>query len=211
LYDAVLVDDIQTPVDGKTVIVGPGSTIVTLTKEFLASLEAGEHTIKIVAIDDEGVAVDIIKTKDAVDYPIALTFTVIAEEESSEPDEDSSEPDEDSSEPDEDSSEPDEDSSEPEEDSSEPEEDSSEPEEDSTDEPEERDPLDIDDDGEANNKDVVYLFRFASGNNKYDAKYDVDGDGEVNNKDVVYLFRAVSQLDTKPAEAQAAPEDDKKQ
>ena len=187
----------------------PGAVGYTVTVP-VDGLEAGEHTIKIVAIDDEGVAVDIFKTKEAVDYPIALTFTVIEEEDSSD-EEDSSEPEEDSSEPDEDSSEPDEDSSEPEEDSSEPDEDSSEPEEDSTDEPEERDPLDIDDDGEANNKDVVYLFRFASGNNKYDAKYDVDGDGEVNNKDVVFLFRAVSKLDTKPADAQAAPEDDKKQ
>ena len=49
-----------------------GYTVVVPVED----LEPGEHTIKIVAIDDMGVAVEIIKTKNEVDYPIALTFTV---------------------------------------------------------------------------------------------------------------------------------------
>ena len=55
-------------------------------------------------------------------------------------------------------------------------------------------PGDINGDGEANNKDVVALFRFVSGS-KADVNeiaLDVNGDGEVNNKDVVELFRFVS-------------------
>ena len=53
---------------------------------------------------------------------------------------------------------------------------------------------DIDGDGEVNNKDVVVLFRYVSGNDRTDGDdgYDYDEDGEVNNKDVVALFRYVS-------------------
>ena len=53
---------------------------------------------------------------------------------------------------------------------------------------------DINGDGEANNKDVVELFRYASGNKKADDEtaYDFNGDKEVNNKDVVELFRYLS-------------------
>lgn len=42
----------------------------------VADLKAGNHTIKIVAIAVDGTAVDIIKTKDSVDYPVALNFTI---------------------------------------------------------------------------------------------------------------------------------------
>ena len=54
---------------------------------------------------------------------------------------------------------------------------------------------DINGDGEANNKDVVVLFRYVSGGVKEEDEsgYDFNGDGEVNNKDVVSLFRAVSE------------------
>lgn len=44
-------------------------------------LEPGEHTIKIVAISEDDEAVEIFKTKDSVDYPIALTFTITGESE----------------------------------------------------------------------------------------------------------------------------------
>ena len=55
-------------------------------------------------------------------------------------------------------------------------------------------PKDVNGDGEANNKDVVDLFRFVSkGESEYDATYDIDNSGEVNNKDVVALFRALSE------------------
>ena len=48
-------------------------------------------------------------------------------------------------------------------------------------------------DGEADNKDVVALFRYVStGTSEYDPKYDFNGDKEVNNKDVVALFRYLS-------------------
>ena len=84
-----------------------------------------------------------------------------------------------------------------EEESSEPEQ-SSEPEEsiEDTDEPVEPGDIsngDFNGDGEVNNKDVVTLFRYVSGNTEgADLKYDFNGDGGVNNKDVVSLFRAVS-------------------
>ena len=62
-------------------------------------------------------------------------------------------------------------------------------------EPEDVKAKDVDGDGEANNKDVVFLFRYVSkGEAEYDAKYDIDNDGEVNNKDVVSLFRALSSI-----------------
>ena len=51
---------------------------------------------------------------------------------------------------------------------------------------------DVNCDGEVNNKDVVYLFRYVSDNTAYDALYDVNGDGSVDNKDVVCLFRLLS-------------------
>ena len=53
---------------------------------------------------------------------------------------------------------------------------------------------DINNDGEANNKDVVELFRYVSGDKKLedDSAYDFNGDSEVNNKDVVELFRYLS-------------------
>lgn len=55
-------------------------------------------------------------------------------------------------------------------------------------------PGDINGDGEANNKDVVSLFRYVSGNTDAASaeSCDFNGDGEINNKDVVALFRAVS-------------------
>lgn len=54
---------------------------------------------------------------------------------------------------------------------------------------------DVNGDGEANNKDVVDLFRYVSkGEAKYDPKYDIDGSNEINNKDVVALFRALSEV-----------------
>ncbi|MBQ7698996.1 MAG: hypothetical protein IJT49_01470 [Clostridia bacterium] len=51
-------------------------------------------------------------------------------------------------------------------------------------------------DGEVDNKDIVTLFRYVSGNEKEEDEtiYDYDQDGEVNNKDVTSLFRAVSTL-----------------
>ena len=59
---------------------------------------------------------------------------------------------------------------------------------------------DVNGDGEANNKDVVYLFRLVSGAKEYDEACDIDGDGENNNKDVVALFRALSKLETQEEE-----------
>ena len=49
-------------------------------------------------------------------------------------------------------------------------------------------------DNTVDNKDVVTLFRYASGDKKEEdeTKYDYNEDGEVNNKDVVELFRFVS-------------------
>ena len=61
-------------------------------------------------------------------------------------------------------------------------------------------------DGEANNKDVVALFRYVSSGAPYDENYDIDGDEENNNKDVVALFRALSKMET-GGEDTAAPED----
>ena len=53
---------------------------------------------------------------------------------------------------------------------------------------------DVNEDGEANNKDVVTLFRYVSAGQKAEDEtlYDFSGDGEVNNKDVVALFRYLS-------------------
>ncbi len=49
-------------------------------------------------------------------------------------------------------------------------------------------------DTEIDNKDVVALFRYASGNkdSAIEENCDINRDGEINNKDVVELFRAVS-------------------
>lgn len=47
-FDALLVDGKQVNVDGKTALVEPGSTIVILTKEFLATLGAGEHKVEVI-------------------------------------------------------------------------------------------------------------------------------------------------------------------
>ena len=47
-FDALLVDGKQVRDDGKTAIVAPGSTIVILTKEFLATLGAGEHKVEVI-------------------------------------------------------------------------------------------------------------------------------------------------------------------
>ncbi|MBQ7700557.1 MAG: dockerin type I repeat-containing protein [Clostridia bacterium] len=60
-----------------------------------------------------------------------------------------------------------------------------------------KDKSDVNGDGGVDNKDVVFLFRYASSGNhtaEEDVKYDVNSDGEVNNKDVVELFRYVSTL-----------------
>ena len=53
---------------------------------------------------------------------------------------------------------------------------------------------DFNGDGEINNKDVVFLFRYVSGGAKEEDEsvYDFNGDKEVNNKDVVELFRFAS-------------------
>ena len=56
---------------------------------------------------------------------------------------------------------------------------------------------DVNKDEAVNNKDVVVLFRYASGSDVAVnvAALDVNGDGSVNNKDVVVLFRYVSGAD----------------
>lgn len=54
---------------------------------------------------------------------------------------------------------------------------------------------DVNGDGSINNKDVVALFRYASGNEdavKDKTACDYNGDGTVNNKDVIAVFKAVS-------------------
>ena len=55
-------------------------------------------------------------------------------------------------------------------------------------------PGDTNGDGTVDNKDVVTLFRYVSGNvqGAVEENCDFNGDGEVNNKDVTSLFRAVS-------------------
>ena len=53
---------------------------------------------------------------------------------------------------------------------------------------------DVNEDGVVDNKDVVMLFRYASGDNKYDHLYDFNLDGAIDNKDVVSLFRYVSTM-----------------
>ena len=55
---------------------------------------------------------------------------------------------------------------------------------------------DMNGDKEADNKDVVSLFRYVSGDEKLEDEsiYDFNGDNEVNNKDVVELFREVSKV-----------------
>lgn len=55
-------------------------------------------------------------------------------------------------------------------------------------------PGDANGDGEIDNKDVVVLFRFVSGNKKgaVEANCDYNTDGEINNKDVTMLFRFLS-------------------
>jgi hypothetical protein len=84
--------------------------------------------------------------------------------------------------------------------------------EDSTEDPDDTEEVpevsakDVNGDGEANNKDVVALFRYVSSGAPYDENYDIDGDEENNNKDVVALFRALSKMET-GGEDTAAPED----
>ena len=54
---------------------------------------------------------------------------------------------------------------------------------------------DVNADGKLNNKDVVALFRYASGDTgavKDVSACDFNGDGKINNKDVIALFRTVS-------------------
>ncbi len=54
---------------------------------------------------------------------------------------------------------------------------------------------DVNSDGELNNKDVVALFRYVSGNKTAVTnadECDINGDGSIDNKDVVALFRDVS-------------------
>ena len=55
-------------------------------------------------------------------------------------------------------------------------------------------PGDVNGDGFVNNKDVVALFKYVSGENPdvNETALDVNGDGSVNNKDVVLLFKYVS-------------------
>lgn len=56
---------------------------------------------------------------------------------------------------------------------------------------------DVNGDNELNNKDVVSLFRYVSGNKdavKNESECDVNGDGNVDNKDVVMLFRKASSV-----------------
>ena len=66
---------------------------------------------------------------------------------------------------------------------------------------------DINLDGEANNKDVVTLFRYVSAGIKAEDEslYDFNGDAEVNNKDVVALFRYLSS--TEQSEESSGPEE----
>ena len=68
---------------------------------------------------------------------------------------------------------------------------------------------DINEDGEADNKDVVVLFRYVSGTDKLEDEsvYDFNGDGDVDNKDVVALFRYLSggEIVTEP-ESESEPE-----
>lgn len=55
---------------------------------------------------------------------------------------------------------------------------------------------DVNGDGSVDNKDVVALFRYLSGDKNVKVQQktiDVNGDGSVNNKDVTTLFRKVSQ------------------
>ena len=67
---------------------------------------------------------------------------------------------------------------------------------------------DINLDGEANNKDVVTLFRYVSGNNKEEDEtlFDYNKDGEVNNKDVVSLFRYLSSAEQSGESSGTEPE-----
>ncbi len=53
---------------------------------------------------------------------------------------------------------------------------------------------DVNEDEAADNKDVVFLFRYVSGSEKAEDEtfYDFNGDGEINNKDVASLFRYLS-------------------
>ena len=67
---------------------------------------------------------------------------------------------------------------------------------------------DVNSDGQLNNKDVVALFRYVSGNKdavKDVSACDFNGDGEVDNKDVVAMFKAVSTSDKKYEEAVLYP------
>ncbi len=75
---------------------------------------------------------------------------------------------------------------------------------------------DINGDNEANNKDVVTLFRYVSASNKVEDEsiYDFNGDTEVNNKDVVALFRYLSSAaetgetgETEPDESETEPDE----
>ena len=57
-------------------------------------------------------------------------------------------------------------------------------------------PGDVNGDKEVNNKDVVLLFRYVSGDKTVDVvtkNIDVNGDKQVDNKDVVNLFRICSE------------------
>lgn len=55
--------------------------------------------------------------------------------------------------------------------------------------------LDLNDDGEVNNKDVVIIFRKLAVNNPTtDIRYDLNQDGELNNKDIASLFRHLTML-----------------
>ena len=70
---------------------------------------------------------------------------------------------------------------------------------------------DVNEDGEANNKDVVTLFRYVSAGEKAEDEtlFDFSGDGEVNNKDVVALFRYLSgtSVDQPGEESETEPDE----
>ncbi|MBQ7700358.1 MAG: hypothetical protein IJT49_08470 [Clostridia bacterium] len=55
--------------------------------------------------------------------------------------------------------------------------------------------LDLNSDGDVNNKDVVIIFRKLAVNDPTkDERYDLNGDGELNNKDIASLFRHLTTL-----------------
>ena len=145
---------------------------------------------------------------DTLDAPaIRLLYAEIPEDTGADTDGTVTDPDESAKDPDGSETDPDESTKDPDESATDPDESKAEPDDSETKPGDAPAAKDVDGDGEANNKDVVYLFRYVSkGDAEYDVKFDIDGDGEVNNKDVVILFRALSEMDKAPAET-SVPDD----